>query len=100
MVSLHRGFGGQNLGLNPGKFKNADLHHGLRGFCGDLFTLEAPNMGRPKIAFIRENSNIAPNTKSFFASILFKRDVLKYRKHTLTVNKECHKNIITLNKIF
>ena len=25
MVNLHRGFGGQNLGLNPGKFKNAEL---------------------------------------------------------------------------
>ena len=32
MVILHRGFGGQNLGVKFGKFKKADLHHGLRGF--------------------------------------------------------------------
>jgi len=83
MVNLHRGFGGQNLGVNLGKFKNAVLHHGLCGFCGDLFTLDSLIIGIPNTAFIKENSNTAPKIKTFFDSILFKRDVLKNRKHNM-----------------
>ena len=52
MVNLHRGFGGQNLGLNPGKFKNAELHHGLNEPVGDLRILDVPNIGRPIIRLI------------------------------------------------
>ena len=53
MVNLHRGFGGQNLGVNLGKFKNAVLHHGLAGFCGDLFTLDSSNIGIPNTTLIK-----------------------------------------------
>ena len=86
MVNLHRGFGGQNRGVNLGKFKNAVLHHGLTGLCGDLFTLDSPNIGIPNTKLIKENSNTAPKIKTFFASIVFKGDVLKNRKHGLKVN--------------
>ena len=57
MVNLHRGLGGQNLGLNPGKFKNAELHHGLSGPVGDLRIRDDPNIGRPIIRLI-VNSNV------------------------------------------
>jgi len=83
---LHRGFGGQNLGVNRGKFRNAVLHHGLTGPCGDLFNLDAPNVGIPSTAFINESSNRTPKTKAFFASMVFVRGVLKNRTHSLKVN--------------
>jgi len=57
MVNLHRGLGGQNLGLNPGKFKKGELHHGLSGPVGDLLVLVVPNIGRPIIILI-VNSNV------------------------------------------
>ena len=72
IVNLHRGFGGQNLGVNLGKFKNAVLHHGLTGVCGDLFTLDPPNIGIPNTALIMENSNTPTKIKTFFPSIVFK----------------------------
>ena len=52
MVNLHRGFGGQNRGLNPGKFKNAELHQGLSEPVGDLLILDVSNIGRPIIRLI------------------------------------------------
>lgn len=77
MVNLHRGFGGQNLGVKFGKFRNADLHQGLSGFCGDLLNLEFPNVGRANTVFNTERSNITPKIKTFFVSIVFELDVLK-----------------------
>ena len=57
MVILHRGFGGQNLGVKFGKFKKADLHHGLRGFWGDLLALDGI-IGKQATAFIKANNDI------------------------------------------
>jgi len=70
MVSVQRGFGGQNLGVKFGKFKNADLHHGLSGFCGDRLALDVPIIGKLATAFIKQNSKIPPKIKIFFASIV------------------------------
>ena len=39
-VNLQRGFAGQSLAANFGKFKKAELHQGLSAFCGDLLILE------------------------------------------------------------
>ena len=73
MVSVQRGFGGQNLGVKFGKFKNADLHHGLSGFCGDRLALDVPIIGKLATAFIKQNSKIPPKIKIFFvASHCFK----------------------------
>ena len=77
MVILHRGFGGQNLGVKFGKFKNADLHHGLSGFWGDLLALDG-TIGRLITAFIKENSTTAHKIKIFLESIFVKREMLKY----------------------
>ena len=71
MVILHRGFGGQNLGVKFGKFKKADLHHGLRGFWGDLLALVGI-LGKQATAFIKANNNTTQNTKIFVASIVAK----------------------------
>ena len=71
MVILHRGFGGQNLGVKFGKFKKADLHHGLRGFWGDLLALDGI-IGKQATEFIKENNNTAQNMKIFLASIVSK----------------------------
>ena len=62
MVILHRGFGGQNLGVKFGKFKKADLHHGLRGFWGDLLALDGI-IGKQATVFIKENNSTAQKTK-------------------------------------
>ena len=70
MVSLHNGFGGQNLGLNRAKFMKGELHQGLFGFCGDLLTLDDISMGIPKTVFIRAQTKIAPITKIFFVSMV------------------------------
>lgn len=80
MVSVHRGFGGQNLGVKFGKFKNADLHHGLSGFWGDRLVLDVTTIGRLTTTFIIQNSNIPAKIKIFFASIVVKRELLKYTK--------------------
>ena len=77
IVILHRGFGGQNLGVKLGKFKNADLHHGLSGFWGDLLALDGI-IGRLTTAFIKENSTTAHTIKIFLVSIFVKRETLKY----------------------
>ena len=77
MVNVHRGFGGQNLGVKFGKFKNADLHQGLSGFCGDLLNLEFSNVGRANTVFKTERSNTTPKIKTFFASIVLEVGVLK-----------------------
>jgi len=71
MVILHRGFGGQNLGVKFGKFKKADLHHGLRGFWGDLLALDGI-IGKQATEFIKENNNTAQKMKIFLASIVSK----------------------------
>ena len=77
IVILHRGFGGQNLGVKFGKFKNADLHHGLSGFWGDLLALDGI-IGRFTTTFIKENSTTAHTIKIFLVSIFVKRETLKY----------------------
>jgi len=71
MVILHRGFGGQNLGVKFGKFKKADLHHGLRGFWGDLLALDGI-IGKQATAFIKANNDITKRIKVFWASIVSK----------------------------
>ena len=71
MVILHRGFGGQNLGVKFGKFKKADLHHGLRGFWGDLLALDGI-IGKQATVFIKANNNTTQTTKIFLASIVAK----------------------------
>ena len=89
IVILHRGFGGQNLGVKFGKFKKADLHHGLSGFWGDLLALDG-FIGRLNTAFIKENSTTAHMIKIFFESIFVKRETLKYiRIITLHVPSAC-----------
>ena len=71
MVILHRGFGGQNLGVKFGKFKKADLHHGLRGFWGDLLALDGI-IGKQATAFIKANNNTTEKIKIFLVSIVSK----------------------------
>ena len=39
IVSLQRGFGGQNLGRNFEKFRNGEEHQGLAGPCGERLSL-------------------------------------------------------------
>merc|ERR1711994_800654 len=77
IVILQRGFGGQNLGVKFGKFKNADLHHGLSGFWGDLLALDGI-IGRLTTAFIKENSTTAQMIKIFLESIFVKRETFLF----------------------
>ena len=80
IVSLQRGLEGQNLGENLAKFRNGELHQGLRGSCGDLLGLENPKLGRAIAVLIRETINKIPKIKSFFASIVFDGGILKMIK--------------------
>ena len=63
MVNLHRGLGGQNLGLKPGKLRNADMHHGLSGLWGDLLNLPFPNIGRVETVCSSEKNRIVLKIK-------------------------------------
>ena len=81
MVILHRGFGGQNLGVKFGKFKKADLHHGLRGFWGDLLALDGI-IGKQATVFIKANNDTTQTTKIFLASIVAKEKCWNTKKQS------------------
>ena len=51
-------------------FKNGELHHGLRGSCGDLLILKMFVLGLAMALLMIDAISKSPKTKSFMGSIM------------------------------